>query len=149
MVFRWKLDGLYPVDAQTAGEELERIYQQRGALVPAEVVEESKPADAPLHPCFEWNDEAAAQKYREQQARTLIGCIVEVRPPEEGPTEVRAFVRAQSSYHPVRVVLDDETKREEMLGAALRELGWFRRKYANLTALSAVMEAIDQLQIDN
>ena len=39
MVYQWKIPTLYSVDAQTAGEELERIYNERGELSPKDVVE--------------------------------------------------------------------------------------------------------------
>ena len=67
MIYKWKVAGLMPVDAQTAGEELNRIYTKNGALNPADIVDESRPEDAPLHDCFEWRDDVAAEKYREQQ----------------------------------------------------------------------------------
>lgn len=60
------------VDAQTAGEELERIREDRGLLTPGAVVEESRPEDAPLHPVFEWRDPVAAEQWREHQASQLI-----------------------------------------------------------------------------
>lgn len=68
-------DASFPVDAQTAGEELDRIRVSYGTLQPAAVVDESRPEDAPLHPCFEWDDETAAEKYREHQATTIIRSV--------------------------------------------------------------------------
>jgi hypothetical protein len=40
------------VDAQTAGEELDRIRQEHGTLEPGTVVDESRPEEAPLHPAL-------------------------------------------------------------------------------------------------
>lgn len=71
MVYKWKIPGVIPVDAQTAGEELQRIYQEKGGLNPSDIVEESRHDSAPLHPCFEWDDETAAEKYRQTQAMQL------------------------------------------------------------------------------
>lgn len=67
----------FGVDAQTAGTELERIRVSYGcnsftALTPKAVVEEARPEDAPLHPAFEWDNDTAAEKYREHQATNLI-----------------------------------------------------------------------------
>jgi hypothetical protein len=74
------------VDAQTAGEELDRIRKERGTLGPGAVVDESRPDEAPLHPVFEWCDPVAAEKYREHQATNLIRqvrVVVEPRPQRE------------------------------------------------------------------
>lgn len=60
------------VSAQEAGEELQRIREERGRLTPATVVDESRPEDAVLHPVFEWRDPVAAEQWREHQAATLI-----------------------------------------------------------------------------
>lgn len=62
----------YGVDAQTAGEELQRIKRVHGLVHPATVVDESRPEDAPLHPAFEWRDPVAAERFREYQASQLI-----------------------------------------------------------------------------
>lgn len=81
-----------PVDAQTAGEELDRIRQEYGTLQPATVVDEARPDDAPLHPVFEWDDAEAAERYREHQASTLIR-QVKVVVPERDPSEATPSAR--------------------------------------------------------
>lgn len=76
----------FGVDAQTAGEELDRIRQEHGTLEPGTVVDESRPEEAPLHPAFEWHDPKAAELYREHQATNLIKqvrVVVEPRPRQE------------------------------------------------------------------
>lgn len=62
----------FGIDAQEAGEELERIKQRDGTIVPEAVVDEARPEEAVLHPAFEWEDPVAAEKYRVIQARQLI-----------------------------------------------------------------------------
>ena len=71
------------VDAQAAGEELDRIRDKHNGLQPQDVVDESKPDEAPLHPCFEWDDAAAANEHRKHQARTLVRSIEVVYPEAE------------------------------------------------------------------
>ena len=76
----------FGIDAQEAGEELERIKQRDGTIVPAAVVDEARPEDAVLHPAFEWVDPVAAERYREIQARQLIKRVRVICPePEEKP----------------------------------------------------------------
>lgn len=145
MVYRWKLPGVIPVDAQTAGEELQRIFAERGELEPAHIVAESRDVGAPLHPCFEWNDEVAAEKYRQTQAAKIVRSILTVEETTSGPQEVRAFVHVQEKYCPISVVVNNADKMADLLEAALDELKAFRNKYRKLSELSAVMSAIDEV----
>lgn len=145
MIYKWKVAGLMPVDAQTAGEELNRIYTKNGALNPADIVDESRPEDAPLHDCFEWRDDVAAEKYREQQAQTIVRAIVAVNEDATKSESVRAFVHVRNTYEPISVVVNDAEKIQEVLQTALRELAAFRRKYETLSELAPVFRAIDEL----
>lgn len=143
MVYSWKLPGLYSVDAQSAGEELERIYENKGRLEPKEIVDESRTENAPLHPCFEWNDTVAAEKYRETQAQGIVRSIVVVHENQNNePVEVRAFVNVQETYRPIEVVVNSEEQTKELLESALAELRVFERKYATLSQLVPVFNAI-------
>jgi len=122
MTYKWKLRGMYSVPAQVAGEELGRIYQERGKMDAADIVDESRPEDAVLHPCFEWRDPVAAEKWREQQARTMCGCLVTVsESASPAPVEVRTFVHVKSTYRPMTVVVNDKDAMEELAVEALRE----------------------------
>lgn len=143
MTYQWKVPGIMPVDAQTAGNELQRIYERDGVIEPETVVAESKTPSAPLHSCFEWDDEKAAHKYRITQAQTIIRSIVVVD--EAKQPETRAFVNVHREYHPVSVVVRNPEKREILLQNALNELRWFERKYNTLQELSAVFSAIEEV----
>lgn len=146
MVYQFKLPNLYPVSAQTAGEELYRIYTDKGQLKPADVVDKSRPESAPLHPCFEWDDEVAAEKYREVQAGTLIRSITVVHEtPTHEPVEVRAFVKPLETYAPIEVVINSEEQMSALLRSALAELKAFEKKYATLKQLSPVFDAIEKI----
>lgn len=146
LVYQFKIPELFPVDAQTAGEELHRIYEDRGCLEPKDVVDESRPEEAPLHSCFEWNDETAAEKYREVQAGQIIRSVVVVREEEQQPpVEVRAFVNVQKTYRPIEVVVNSEEQMLELFNSALSELKAFERKYANLKQFSALFDEIHKL----
>ena len=145
-VYKFKISGIYPVDAQTAGEELDRIYNKNGRLNPKDIVDESRPTEAPLHPCFEWDDAVAAEKYREVQASNLVRCIVtECETKEKEIVEVRAFPCVQQTYQPIEVVVKSEEKTTDLMQSAIEELKAFQRKYATLKQLSPVFEAIEKI----
>lgn len=146
MVYEWKIPNIYSVSAQTAGEELNRIYQERGQLEPADIVNESRAVDAPLHPCFEWDDAVAAEKYRENQASGIIRAIVTVGDEPKKADCVRAFVHVENTYRPMTAVVNSESRMQELLMTALSELSAFRRKYSSLSKLGPVFSAIDRIQ---
>ena len=143
-MYQWKVPTI-PVSAQTAGEEFERIYEKNGKLDPEDVVDESREEKAPLHPCFEWNDVVAAEKYRVSQAGNMIRCLVKVEATAnaEESVEVRAFVHVEQSYHPITVAIKNVDMCAELLAMAERDMEAFKRKYSTLKQLSQVMAAID------
>ena len=153
MVFKyeWRVPK-YPVSAETTGQHLEQLYRQHGAVTPKILLEDSRPEDAILHPCFEWDNEKAAEKYRIVQARDIIGNLIYVAIPEDGeqPQEpVRAFVSVSGqkeggTFRPVAVALSDTDMRKQVLENAMKDLQDFKRKYAALNELSAVLMAIDE-----
>ena len=145
MTYQWKLPGIIPVEAQVAGEELDRIYQKYGELQPSTIVDESRASSAPLHGCFEWNDQTAAEKYRETQAREIVRQITVVSEATHNQSNVRAFVHVQNAYRPISVVINNEENMEELLMTALKELAAFRTKYNTLNALKPVFDELDKL----
>lgn len=146
MVYEYKTKGLFPVKAQDAGEEIERIYKKYGEVQPETVVEESKDRTAVLHSCFEWNDARAAMQYRTQQARTLIGNITVTVEQTDEPVTVRAYAHVCNAYHPMSVIISDVEKMDELMKNAMRELQAFRRKYNTLEQLSGIFTEIEKLE---
>lgn len=148
MVYSWKVSGLYNVSAQDAGEELDRISEERGLTAQA-VVDESRDEHAVLHCCFDWNDDTAAESWRREQARHLIACVT-VKDESIHPTEpVRLYVSVQErdTYKPIKLVISDEEMRARMIKNALRELIEFKHKYKVLmgvteSPLKEVLEAL-------
>ncbi len=91
-----------------------------GVLKVDDVLEEAKSENSPLHKHFEWDDTAAADKYRRDQARYLIQkCKITLI--ENEPVSIRAFVSLPSDrdsgggYRLTSEVVTDERRREELL----------------------------------
>lgn len=145
MVYKWKLPGLYDVPAQEAGQELERIYQKHGQLEAKDIVDESRPEEATLHPCFEWCDPIAAELWREHQARGIVQCIVTDCEAKGGePVEVRAFVHVADTYRPTSVALESPDMKQEMEQNALRDMLIFKKRHSALASLAPVIAAMDE-----
>ncbi len=144
MVYKWKPASQIKCDAQKAGEVCEKLEKTVG-LTAKNLLDASRPEDAPLHGEFEWDDTKAAEAYRETQASYIIRMLC-VAPEEEQKEPVRAyFVTATAKvYESVNVIMHDEDRRSALLETALKELESFRRKYSALSELSEVFAAIDK-----
>ena len=156
MIYRFKHGShVKGVSAQVAGETCAQL-ESEGRLTPHDLVEVSRPEDAPTHNAFEWNDAVAAERYRETQASYIIRSIV-VKP-ETTTQPVRKFVsinrpiseetdenEPKQTYRAIETVVSDESLRAQMLANAFAELAAFRRKYVTLSELADVFAAIDRI----
>lgn len=153
MIYQWKQEARVKVDAQAAGEELERIRTWRnGRLDAKDVVEASRDPGAPLHGAFEWRDDVAASAYRVEQAKYVIRSIeVVVDPADVEARPVRAFVSVvrdeDRSYTSVSHALADTDLRRQVLTTALKELEAWRNRYAELVELAKVFAAIEEARV--
>lgn len=127
IAYRWEPGrAVKGVEAQTVGEELDRIRIDRGGILkPENVVEEAKASSSPLHGCFEWNDEKAANEHRKWQARDLIRSVSVVYEDEEGSRfDVPGFYsvvrvneegKADRGYQATAVLVNDKEQLKEAL----------------------------------
>ncbi|KPL67406.1 hypothetical protein SZ64_04375 [Erythrobacter sp. SG61-1L] len=148
MIYQWKSGARIGIDAQIAGEELERIrIRNNGRLESEMVIEAARDEQNPLHSEFQWNDAAAANAYRIEQARYLIRSIEAVVDHNESKP-IRAFVSVvrdeDRSYTSVSHAMADPELRRQVLLGALRELEAWRDRYAELVELANVFVAIDE-----
>lgn len=153
-VYRWKPKTTIGVDAQAAGEELDRIRERNGGTLSQEaIVVAAKEAKHVLHPAFEWRDKVAAHQYRLHQAGHMIRSIVVVKPSRgnEPETVVRAYVSVtpeeekRPTYVTVADAMSDAGLRRQVLDAALRDLAAWRARYRELHELAEVFAAADRL----
>ena len=150
MAVSWAKGSVFKADPNVAKDVMDQLSAE-GRLSPLDLVEASRPEDAPLHGEFEWNDTIAAQKWRERTGRIMIASIVVTQESEEEKKPVRAFFnieRGTHEYIPTEVIFSDEAKRERLLDIAKRELVSFKSKYQSLTELAGVMNAIDEVMKD-
>lgn len=152
MIYRWQPGKWLGVPAQIAGDRIEAIRERLGHVHPSDVVEDARPEGAPLHPCFEWNDAAAAQKWRVEQARAVLRALVIL--PNDAPDAdpVRAFVAIGSDnepndYMPLSVVMSDEELRRRALRDALDQLNQLKARYATLRELEKVWAAVQEIPV--
>jgi hypothetical protein len=142
------------IDAQTAGSELDRIRQRDGTIIPAVVVDEARPEEAPLHPAFEWRDSVAAENYRQHQASTLIKVVrvVPATPQEPRVASVRPVNQEAASvvaerYDPMAREVQEAVglvveARRKIEGLKLRAQRMMDRK--SMIALGVALGELDE-----
>jgi len=131
------------VDAQTVGETLTAIEGQHGGITPSLLVDKSRPEDAPLHPCFTWDNDQAAELYRETEARSIVRSVRVVYP--DAKKSEPAFVHVRSdTEHPSNALSNSyyAPTREVVQKFSLYEYAW--RDAQN--RLSAAANALEDLE---
>ena len=148
MTYQFKTN-FFKTDPNIAGKVCEDLARE-GRLTPKDLVEVSRPEDAPLHNEFEWDDQKAAELFRQRQAHKIIVSLVAVETEEQKPT--RAFFNVTfdnvkpGNYEETVVIMSDKMKREKLLEIARQELKTFKNKYQELKELAGVFAAIDKLE---
>lgn len=148
MVYSWSYNK--PVAAEVAGKRLEELTAIHGTVTPKIILEDSRDENAPLHPCFEWDDGKAAEAYRLRQAHEILISLKVTVESGEKEIETRAFVNIadknekSGEFIAVGAALSKEETRQAVLTRALAELTYFKRKYESLVELSDVFSAIDR-----
>lgn len=125
-------------------DHLQAIRDERGALTPALVVEAARDPEHPLHSRFEWDDTAAAEKWRLEQASQLLRVVR--LPAENGrPSDLRAFVAVkgaethQADYVPTAEAMSDEFARRLVLRDMEREWKALKRRYEHMREFAALI----------
>lgn len=142
MQAEWKIKGIFKADAQRVADEI-----GENSITPEQVLEKARnDKNSELHKCFEWNDGIAAEKYRLIQARKIIINLAYV-PKEKTDEPVRCFqiTREKSVYMPTKQFLVNNDEYQDLLKRAKVELESFKRRYATLSELETVFEAIENI----
>lgn len=113
---------------------LQGVYDQHGRLTPALVVDIARDPEHPLHNRFEWNDAAAGEAWRRQQAHELIRSVrVTYKPENKAQDSVRAFhaVRQEDgiNYVPAEEVAQDPFMAQLVLNDMQREWLALKRRW--------------------
>lgn len=148
MVYQWKTGSRFKTDANVAAEVMNELAKE-GKLNAEQLVEVSRPADAPLHDEFEWDDAKAAEEWRKQTGRVMIASITFVMEETRQQEPYRAFyhlVREEKEYTPIEVIMKDSQKTEQLLKVALSELIAFQKKYSGIKEFEAIYREIGRLE---
>ena len=141
-------------DANAVGRHIEMLREKfKGELTPQDVLDDARHDNSPLHSFFEWNDGAAAEQYRLQQARGLIRAVVAVYVQDDKPAvRTRAYVHVPEPsaphYREASHALSQTKTRKMVLERAMNELKAWRARYKDLQEFAALVEIIDTIDAD-
>ena len=141
-------------DAQVLGEAVE-VLAETGPVSPTDLVEAARPEQSRIHDYFEWADETAAQRWRENQASYYLRAIVVIPPEHSEPvrafhcvTQTLADGRTERGYVTLAVVQEEpsllrqviERERKLLLGISMRLRQYQELETAALTVQQALVE---------
>lgn len=149
MIYNWKPRAQIKIDAQAAGAELENIrLAHNGRLETGDVVSAARDKASVLHDHFEWDDVAAAEKFRLEQAGYLIRSIEVIVEEGDVANPIRAFVSvtrdSDRSYTSIQHAMSDDELRQQVIAQAWSELEAWRQRHAELIEFAAIFSVVDQ-----
>lgn len=147
--YKYRVKGLIKAPPEVAGKVCDEIIKEDGVVTPERLVDVSRPETAPLHNEFEWNNDVAAEKYRNEQARQIIKNIVRIEIEDEEPTKVKCWVNSDRAFVPtderqhhyvtIDTALSNQNWRENLIEAAKRDMRAFIVKYKRLNELEPIL----------
>jgi hypothetical protein len=152
-------------DKAIATKEIVALAETHGHITPELVLEAATAPTSPLHRFFDWNDGAAANKYRLLQAATMIRRIkVTITGGDEQNVRVRAFVNVREEitteeesedqpikgiYVPLQVAIEIPCYKTQMIEQCKREIDAFKNKYKGLKEAASIIEAMDGFTVQH
>jgi len=122
-------------------------------VTPEEILQDAKKKSSPYHDWFDWDDAIASEKYRTNQARQLLGSIVEVTitHEEEEPREIRVFVNVTDEegnrgYVKKEVAIQTPKMWDQVIRQAMVEVTGWKKRYEEYTELAKIHKAITDVE---
>ena len=127
-VYQWKEGTRIVGDPQKVGQEIESI----SVRTPENIVRKAEDENTELHKCFTWDDEEAAKKWRNQEARTVVNAIVTVEDTDDEPLTYPTFesvvINDSRQYVAREEWVQDEDLRQQVYAEIGRSIGQLQRK---------------------
>lgn len=154
--YTWKAGSRFSVPAEVVAKSMQQIEKENsGSVTPAIVVNYARSPSSALHPLFNWNDDEAAELYRQNQARKVINSIrvIDLSDRSPKPSQRILYVSVQATeeeraYRDSRIVMSESSTRDMILEEALRSLeGWIRR-YNHFQELDSLLNHVEQVKTE-
>ena len=158
-VYKLRVGYSLPVKPQVVGETLERIAKRNNGIVSAhDVVEEARPENSSLHPCFDtWDVAEAAELHWIEQARKVIRSVEVIVTDKKTGKEAREIAYVSvcenpqdgSMYMSTRKAMSNSEIRQRIIDDADSQLMGWHRRYGHLVEIAKefgpIIEAINSL----
>lgn len=136
-------------DPDAVAAELERIRKKHRGLTARVTWEESRSVKALLHGEFEWNNDEAADLYRDTQARHVIQSVRIVRPDETG---ARAYVHVVTGGRAVYARIGDVMRSADLRAQALDDvrglIAGLRRRLEEMEGFAGALAALKTVEAE-
>ncbi len=133
---------------------LTNLFNEKGVLLPKDVLEAARPESSPLHEDFDWDDGEAAEKYRLWQARQITTTFKVIIEGNEVQQFHNVIVKINNEpvrgYSDIRTILKSEDLTNQLLQASVREIRAWQQKYKELKKAKEMVneEAISRIEKD-
>lgn len=149
-VYTWRPGTEWLYGDKDAGRVAEEIMSISDNPTNKEIVDKARDESTELHSMFEWNDDIAAEKYRETQAHRIVCSlsIVKVGLNEKGsdenakPIRLLHHVDSVPGYVTIQRIMGDDVMHKQLLEQAYADLRAFKVKYSMLKELNDIFELI-------
>lgn len=148
----WAPGYRFKVNAEIAKREIVKLKDKSNGVVnPDDLVEISKPKNAPLHDAFEWDDSICGVRYRRHQAQSMIRAV-EIEYPDIGKAPAFLGVQIISGRGNVcrrgyaDAVVAIQTNGNQLLTEALARLEALKNRYKMLKELTDVWTAVKNVR---
>lgn len=121
-----------------------------GIVTPKEVLNKARNKRSPVHKYFDWDDSSAAEKYRLDQARALIRCLIIVDDDDDDGhrkyTAPLVLETGERAYVDIDKVVSNEFLWKQLIAIALKDLQLWKKRYEHLKELKPVFVVADKLE---
>lgn len=144
----------YTADAQKVADEIFALGKNPDTK---KILDMARNENTEIHKLIDWDDNSAAEKYRLEQVRHIQRDlqVVEIglnkkEPAKKLEVPVRMFyhLHGETGYRPTPLIIQDEDLHKKLLRTAKLELDSYLKKYAILTEMHPLIEAINSKLIE-
>ena len=161
MKVKWKDNSRFKATAGAAYNFFERIREENEGQLDWDKAEKAaRLKGCPIHNDLEWDDKRCGRLFRIDQMKRMVRKLEYIPAKMDTPVRVYESIRVEVTqpdkdsnpqapkvtqvYQKTEDILADPAGRADLLGQAVRDALAFRRRYAALSELATVIDAIDE-----
>lgn len=142
--------------SEVVHQELEQIRKKNPdkTLQPIDIVNAARKKRSPLHRFFEWDDTAAAEKFRLAQATFLVKAVVRVVDRGGEKKTISAYVSKRNyktgigksgGFEPTAVVVKRKSDRDRLIETKVKQLDRLRQEMETISEMVGLSSDIEEI----